>query len=455
MNNPESSNSGPISTSQGPDVATSRSKRLVGSATLPLIRNVRMCWMKRRMFFSIIVAGTLISVLYSFLLPKMYTSSTTIMPPNSDSGLAAAGLLGALSDFDISSNGDSGGDSLLGLHTPSAEFVGILESRTMKESLVERFDLKNYYHAPHLEDACKDLDGDTHILENSKNGQISITVRSKSPVLASRIAQGYEDELNRLVELDSTSKARRERIFLEGRLKELKQDLDDSSKALAQFATKNTALDIASQGKAMIESSLRLETDLASARSQMAGLQQEYSGDNVRVRAANARIEELQRQLNIINGQSGNVASRPDIDQSDLPSISALPSLGADYEDLARRVHVDEVVWENLTKQYEMAKVEEAREIPVVRVLDKANIPERKSSPVRRSIVMSGAILSFLIALISVNVSSHWATMGAEDERKKLVLDAIHVAVKYRDRFKKWPGVRWAYALFSRPTKDL
>ena len=453
MNNLESSISGPIRTSQGPDVVASRSKRLIGSATLPLIRNVRLCWMKRRMFFSIIVAGTLISVLHSLLLPNMYTSSATIMPPNS--AFAASGLLGELSNFDISGNGDSGGSSLLGLQTPSAGFVGILESRTMKESLVERFDLKNYYEAPLLEDACKDLASDTHILENPKNGQVSITVSSKSPVLSSRIAQGYVDELDRLIALDSTSEARRERIFLEGRLKEVKQDLDDSSRALAQFATKNTALDIATQGKAMIESSLKLETDLAAARSEEAGLRQEYSPDNVRVRAASARIEELQRQLNVINGQSGKAASRADTDQSGLPSISALPSLGANYEELARRVNVDEAVWENLTKQYELAKVQEAKEIPVVRVLDKANIPERKSSPVRRSIVMSGAMLSFLIALISVNVSSNWATMSAEDERKKLVLDAIHVAARFRERFKRWPGVRWVYALFNRSTKSL
>lgn len=404
------------------------------------------------MFFCIIGVGALCSVLYSFLLPTIYTSSTTLMAPNSAN--AAEGLLGELSDFGISSGRDSGVGSLLGLETPSAGFVGILESRTMKESLVQRFDLKNYYKERLLEDACKDLDSDTHILENPKNGEISITVRDKSPVLASRIAQGYVDELNNLVELDSTSEARRERVFLEGRLKELKQDLDESGKALSQFATENTALDVAAQGKAMIESSLRLQAELASARSEDAALLQEYSEDNVKVRAANARIEELQRQLNLINGQSGKDASRVDTDQSGLPSISALPSLGASYEDLARRMKVDEAVWELLTKQYEMAKVQEAKEIPVVRVLDRANIPERKTSPVRRAIVMSGVMLSFLIALISVNVSSYWSTMDAEDERKKLVLDAVHVVVKFGERVKGWPGVRWVYALSHRSTKD-
>ena len=67
---------------------------------------------------------------------------------------------------------------------------------------------------------------------------------------------------------------------------------------------------------------------------------------------------------------------------------------------------------------------------------------------------MSGVMLSFLIALISVNVSSYWSTMDAEDERKKLVLDAVHVVVKFGERVKGWPGVRWVYALSHRSTKD-
>lgn len=399
------------------------------------------------MFLGIMVAGILISVLYSYLLPTMYTSNTVIMPPNS--AYVAAGFLGDRPIASLSGSEAAAADQFLGIETPGAGFVGILESRTAKESLVERFGLKDYYKTRFLEDACKDLDSDTHILENPKNGLVSITVRSKSPILASRIAQGYVDELDRLVALDSTSEARRERIFLEGRLKALKQELDDSSEALSQFASRNTALDISSQGKAMIESSLKMQDELASARSEVAGLRQEYSEDNVRVRAAEARVEELQTQLNTIDGRR-NGASATHTSESALPSISALPALGLTYEDLARRVNVDEVLWQELTKQYEMAKVQEAKEIPVVRVLDKANIPIRKSSPVRRVIVFSGAMLSLLIACVSVNLTASWETMGAEDERKKLVLDAIRVTQKAERRFKRRWGVRWIYALFNR-----
>ncbi len=357
------------------------------------------------------------------------------MSPNSSP--LEAGVVDALSGAAYSSAASDASDVLLGLTTPGAEFVGILESRTTKESVVRRLDLQKYYKARYLEDACKDLDGDTHILENVKSGQIAITVTAKSPILASKMVQAYVDELDRLVELDSTSEARREGIFLEGRLKEIKQNLDDETEALSRFATKNATLDISSQGKAMIDSSLKLQDELASARSEVAGLRQEYSNDSLRVRAASARVDELQRQLNLINGQSAKGDLTTDTAESALPSISDLPSLEVTYTDLTRRITADEMVWETLNKQYELAKVEEAKEIPVVRLLDPPSIPERKSSPIRRVIVMSGALLSLLIAFISVNLANSWETRDSEDEWKKLILDASCVIARVRRRLMK------------------
>jgi uncharacterized protein involved in exopolysaccharide biosynthesis len=436
MSSHNSESFGSASALQEPDMSTSRRARRSGSATMPLIRSMRLCWAKRRTVSWIVGAGTLLSIAYSLLIPPMYTSSTTIMPPNSSSSGSA--LINSLSGgANLSDSAASAGSLLLGLQTPGAEFVGILQSRTMKESLVKRFDLQKYYKAKLLEDACKALDGDTHIIENQKNGQISITVRAKSPVLAANIAKAYVEELDRLVALDSTSSARRERVFLESRIKEIRQDLDISSKDLSQFAAKNNTLDITNQGRAMIESSMKLQAELAYDSSQLAALQQEYSADNIRVRAANARVGELEKQLAMINGRSAKAGSPTGAAKSTLPSIGDLPSLGVSYEDLARRVTVDEAVWLALTKQLEMAKVQEAKEIPVVHVLDPPNIPGKKTSPVRSLIVISGFILSLLIAFISLNLASFWESMDPEDERKKLVLDAFSPFAGAAQRLRK------------------
>jgi capsule polysaccharide export protein KpsE/RkpR len=130
------------------------------------------------------------------------------------------------------------GSAALGMKTPGALFSGILGSRAVQESLVRRFDLVRYYKVHFVEDARKHLAADSHIVENTKTGIISVSVTAKNPVLASNIAQGYVAELDRVVTNNSTSAARRERIFLEERLKEIKKDLDDSAKALVSFLRK-------------------------------------------------------------------------------------------------------------------------------------------------------------------------------------------------------------------------
>jgi uncharacterized protein involved in exopolysaccharide biosynthesis len=242
-------------------------------------------------------------------------------------------------------------------------------------------------------------------------------------VLASNIARGYVTELDRVVTNNSTSAARRERIFLEGRLKEIKSDLDDSSKALSQFSAKNRTLDIPSQGKAMMESGLKLQDQMVVARSELAGLRQSYSEDNVRVRAAQARVSELQRQMDKIMGIPEE--STPNVNDSAYPSVSELPALGLTYSDLERKVRVEEVLWDALTRQYESARVQEAKEIPTVRVLDVANVPQRKSSPTRSRIVLLGAFLSLVVAFVVVRAASVWEEMGAQDEHKKLAREII------------------------------
>jgi uncharacterized protein involved in exopolysaccharide biosynthesis len=130
----------------------------------------------------------------------------------------------------------------------------------------------------------------------------------------------------------------------------------------------------------MVESGIRLQEQMAAARAELAALRQSYSEDNVRIRAANARIAELQRQIDKAIGSPEE--PKLDTGNSAYPSVSELPAIGLTYTDLARRVRVEEALWETLTRQYEAARVQEEKEIPVVRVLDAANVPQHKSSPI-------------------------------------------------------------------------
>jgi capsule polysaccharide export protein KpsE/RkpR len=392
------------------------------------------------MVFGILATGILLSLIYSFSLPTMYTSTTTLMPPDSASN---SNLMSLLSSAGPAA---SVGTAALGIKSPGAIFVGILGSRTVQESVVTRFDLVHHYKKHLIEDACKRLTGDTVIREDLKSGIVTVNVKADNPVLASNLAQGYVAELDRVVNNNSTSAARRERIFLEERLKEIKKDLDDSAEALSRFSTKSRTIDMPSQARATVDSGLKLQDELATARSDLAGLRQAYSEDNVRVRTASARVEELQKQMDKITGLSQKSGSSAYSSESDYPSLGALPALGLTYADLNRKVLVEEALWEALTKQYEAAKVQEAKEIPTVRILDVANVPQRKSSPARSEIVILGAMLSLFVVCISVLAMSAWEEMDAQDERKKLVTEIVNTTLNSHQWFWNLPGMSWVHA---------
>jgi len=378
----------------------------------------------------ILVTGILLSILYALCLPAMYTSTTTLMPPEGASANSSYLSL-------MATGASSAAAGSLGVKTPGSTFIGIMKSRTVQERLVTRFNLVYQYKSNLVENACKRLEADSQMVEDSKSGIISIKVSARNPVLASNIAQGYVEELNRVVTQNSTSAARRERIFLEERLKEIKKDLDDSSEALSRFSTKSRTIDMPSQARAMVDSGLKLQGELATARSDLAGLRQTYSEDNVRVRTASARVEELQRQMDKITGLSQKSGSSVDTSESDYPSLGALPALGLTYADLNRKVLVEQALWEALTKQYEAAKVQEAKDIPTVRVLDVANVPQRKSSPARGKIVLSGAMLSLLIAYIIVITTPWWEHIDPQDERKRFVAAVVNAIQNPQGSF--WP----------------
>jgi len=303
------------------------------------------------------------------------------------------------------SGGSSGlggiASEFLGLKSTSDVFVGILTSRTVQDKLIQQFGLKKLYWDRRMEDARKDLAKHTDISVDRKSQIISITVTDHDPKRAAAMAEAYVAELNRLVAELSTSSARRERIFLEERLQSVSKELEAAEKEFSQFASKNTAIDVKEQGKAMVEAAATLQGQLIAAESELQGLKQIYTDNNVRVRSVKARIDELQHQLEKLGGKGESATSMSgQPGDSMYPSIRKLPLLGVTFADLYRRTKIQEAVLETLTKEYELAKVQEVKEIPTVKVLDVANIPDKKSFPPRLLIIFLGTVL--VLSLIHI-----------------------------------------------------
>jgi capsule polysaccharide export protein KpsE/RkpR len=391
---------------------------------------LRLLWGRRRFFFRAGAVGLLASTLVALSIPKSYTSTTQLMPPDpqSTSGMA---MMAAMATKAGGGLGGMAGD-LLGLKSSGALFVAVLRSQTSQDRLIQQFDLRKVYGKRLVMDARTRLDENTSISEDRKSGIITISVTDHSPQRAAALASAYVDQLNSLVSELSTSSAHRERVFLEERLKVAKQDLDDASNQLAQFSSKNNTLDIQLEGKAMLDAAGSISGEMIAAQSQLEGLRQIYTDNNSRVRSLNARVVELRRQLEKLagtqaKGADGGTASA--IRSADpaptnrlaFPTIRSLPLLGAKYADYYRRAKVQETVNEMLTEQYELAKVEEAKETPSVKVLDPARVPERKSFPPRLVIMFLGTFLVCAMSVVWVFGVAHWQEVDPQDPRKVFV----------------------------------
>jgi capsule polysaccharide export protein KpsE/RkpR len=391
------------------------------------VEKMRVLWENRAALYRWALIGLVASTIFAFLIPVRYTSTTRLMPPDK-AGQGLASMVAAA----VGKSGDlsSVGTELLGVKTSGDLFVGVLKSETVQNALVNRFDLRKLYGEKRYEDARKKLEDRTDVTTERKSGIITVKVSDRSPQRAAQMGQEYVEQLNRVVISLDTGSAHRERVFLENRLKEVQQDLESAEKDFSQFASKNAALDVKEQGRAMIGAAGELEGELIAAETELEGLRQIYTSNNVRVRSLEARIAEYKRQLQKMGGQSGSPpAGTPESasgQNGDLvPTIRQLPILGVTWSDLYRRTKVEEAVFETLTKQYEMARVEEAREVPTVKVLDVAAVPERKSFPPRLLFMIGGTLLSLALASVWIIGSARWAQIDSGDPRKVLANDVL------------------------------
>jgi capsule polysaccharide export protein KpsE/RkpR len=389
------------------------------------VGQLRLLWGERRFIGKAFLAGLVVGCLVAFLIPARYEASVQLMPPDTQSTTGMAMMAALTAKAGNSNLGGLAGD-LLGIKSSGALFVGVLGSRTVQDRLVERFQLRKVYSIKLEEDARKKLQERTGLSEDRKSGIIAITVVDRDPKRAAAMAEAYVEELNQLVTALSTSGAHRERVFLEERLRAVKQDLDDASLKFSQFASKNAAIDIKEQGRAMVDAASKLQGEKIAAESELKGLEQIYMPNNVRVRAVQARISELQHQLEKLGGSGSGAPSQTASSNSLYPSIRELPLLGVTWGDLYQRTRIEEAVYEALTQQYELAKVQEAKETPSVKVLDAARVPEKKSFPPRTFITLLGGFVFAGAAVVALSVRRQWNATDAQDPGKLFAQEVFH-----------------------------
>jgi len=365
----------------------------------------------KRLFIATAI-GFVVFAVIAFLIPVRYEAVARLMPPDqvNSSGALMSALMasggGFLADL---------GSSALGMHTSGATIVGVLNSRTVQDDIINQFDLKQVYGSKRMEDARKALQRNSSIAEDRKSGIITIAVQDHSAQRATELAQAYVKDLNSRIASLTTSAAHRERVFLEERLAKVKEQLDEATLRLSQFSSKNKTLDPQIQGKAMLDAASALQGQLIAAETELSGLQQIYGPENFRVKAASSKAGELRAKL---RAMSGSQASGSASDGQLYPSLEQLPLLGNAYYGLSRQAKVNEAIYEVLIKQYELAKVEEAKELPSIKVLDEPVVPERKSFPPRLLIAVGGALFTFICAAAWLFAREVWLKLDESDPLK-------------------------------------
>jgi capsule polysaccharide export protein KpsE/RkpR len=385
-------------------------------------------WQQRKLVLRVFLLATPLSVCLVLLIPKEYESGARIMPPDVQN--SAAPMLAVLASRAGGMNtlGTLAG-GLLGARPTTALFVNLLQSGTVTGHLVDRFQLQSVYHKHYAVDAAKKLAAHTKISDDKKSGVITVVVGDRNPVRARDLTQGYLDELNHLVIETSNSSAHQERIFIEQRLRAVTADLDRTQKALSDYSSRNNAVDLKEQTRAMVDAGARVEAAMVMEQSTLNSLRQVYGDQNIRVREAGARIATLHRELEKV---AGNSASAPNAVTENAPSddlyppLRQLPRLAVPYADLYRNVRVQETLYEMLTQQYETARIEEAKDTPAVAVIDRPGVPDKKSFPPRTLFALLLTSAALLCTVLWILLSQRWAELPADNNMRLLMYEIVH-----------------------------
>ncbi len=402
------------------------------------VKNASLFWDHRRLFARVAAVVCLLSILVALTLPKEYESSVRIMPP--EQGGNGAALVAAL----VGKSGVGGlaglAGSLLGAKNSGALFVTLLHSGTVSGHLIDRFNLQHVYGTRYRIDAAKHLARLTKVTEDTKSGAITVVVTDETRERARDLAQGYLDELNNLVARVNTSSAHREREFIEQRLTSVQGELQRAQLELSDFSSKNTAIDIKEQTRATVDAGAKLEGQLIVGETELDSLRQIYGNQNVRVRAAEARNATLQRELTRANGQSSlDPQTKEGDDLHPYPALRQLPQLGVQWANLYRNVRIHETVFDLLSEQYEISRIEEVKSIPTIGVIDFPGLPERKSGPHRTLIVLISTLLSLVMTALYLLGRRFWLALDGLDERRVL---ANRIGETVRSIQSRWFSTR-------------
>lgn len=353
--------------------------------------------------FTLVVA--VLAVAISLIMTNIYTAKTVILPPQ-QSGSSASMMLAQLGGL----AGAAGG--ALGIKSPSDTYVGMMKSRTVADHLIESYKLKALYEAKTYESTRKSL-ADNTVITSGKDGFITIEFSDKDPKRAASIANAYVAELDHLNQTLAVTEAAQRRLFFEKQLMKAKEELANAEVALKQTQEKSGLVQLDAQGLAVIKSVADLRAQIAAKEVQLSGMRAFATSQNPDYRQAQELLAGLRAQLAKVERDTAEGNG------SVLLPMKKLPESGLEYVRKMREVKYHETLFELLSKQLEMAKLDEAKQSAIIQVVDRAEPPEMKSKPRRSLIVIIATLMAFFLSVLIAFVREAMANAGQDPEQAK------------------------------------
>lgn len=351
-------------------------------------------------------ATFVLACIISLMRPNIYTATARVLPPQQEkSGLG--GMLGGMGDLAALAGVQLGGSS-------ADVYVGMLQSRTLADAIIDQFDLMRVYDQEYRVLMHKRLNNLVNITLGKKDGIIAISVDDEDPQRAAAIANAYVEELKKLNVRINLSTAGRERLFLEERLAVVGRDLEIAEENLKSFQEEHKAIRIDEQTKGLIEAISRLKGEQASKEVELGVLLSYQTEQNPQVRALRESIHQIREQIRRLEQSPGGRQISDDV----FFVTSEVPELGLQFARLMRDYKVQETLFELLTKQYEVAKISEAKNTSTLQILDEATPPDRKSKPKRALMVLLATFIAGFLAVLVAFVREFGRNMNDEDRKR-------------------------------------
>ncbi len=325
-----------------------------------------------RLIAAVTLAFTAIGALFAFTRTPVYTAKTVILPPQQSS--SGAGLAAELSSLGALGGLAGGG---LGIKNQDDQYVALFKSATVEDALIKQFNLKGEYKQKLLSHARAALENNSKVSADSKTGLITISYTDADPKRAATIANAYVDQYRHLSEHLAISEAAQRRLFFQQQLIEAKNNLANAEESLVKTEQTKGLVEIGSQARALIESAAQLRAQIAAKQVQIEGMQTYAARDNAALVQAEQELAGLRAQLAKLGGNG-------DVNGDDLIVPGGkVPAASLEYARKLRDVKYNETIFNILARQFEAAKLDEAREGALVQVVDPASPPDWKSGPKR------------------------------------------------------------------------